>query len=76
MKGREIARSGYTILHSGQEVGKVTSGGYAPTLGVNIGLGYVPVEMAAIGTDIEIIIRNKPVAAQIVNKQFYKRSYS
>ncbi len=73
MKGREIARSGYPIFKSGQEVGRVTSGGYAPTLGVNIGLGYVPIEMATIGTDIEIIIRNKPVPAQIVNKKFYKR---
>lgn len=73
MEGREIARSGYPIFKSGQEVGRVSSGGYAPTLGVNIGLGYVPIEMAAIGTDIEIIIRNKPVTAHIVNKRFYKR---
>lgn len=73
MRGREIARSGYIISHSGQEVGKVTSGGYAPTLCVNIGLGYVPIKLATIGTDIAIIIRSKPVAAQIVNKRFYKR---
>ncbi|MBA7609070.1 Aminomethyltransferase [subsurface metagenome] len=73
MEGREIARSGYLIFKSGQEVGKVTSGGYAPTLGVNIGLGYVPIELATIGTKIEIIIRYKPVPARIVNKRFYKR---
>ncbi len=72
MKGREIARSGYLIFKSGKEVGKVTSGGYSPTLGVNIGLGYVPIELATIGTDIEIIIRNKPVPANIVNKRFYR----
>jgi len=73
MKGREIARSGYPIFKSGQEVGRVTSGGYAPTLGVNIGLGYVPIELATIGTDIDIIIRNKPVPASIVDKRFYRR---
>ncbi len=73
MKGREIARSGYPIFKSGQEVGRVTSGGYAPTLGINIGLGYVLTELATTGTDIEIMIRNKPVAAQVVNRQFYKR---
>ncbi len=73
MKGREIARSGYLIFKSGQEVGRVTSGGYAPTLGVNIGLGYVPIELATIGTDIDIIIRNKPVPAYIVDKRFYRR---
>jgi aminomethyltransferase len=73
MTGQGIARSGYKIVKCGQEVGKVTSGGYAPTLDVNIGFGYVPIELATIGTDIEIVIRNKPVAAQIVNRQFYKR---
>jgi len=73
MRGREIARSGYKIFKSGQEVGKVTSGGYAPTLCVSIGLGYVPIELATIGTDIEVIIRNQPVTAHIVNKRFYKR---
>ena len=73
MNGRKIARSGYPIFKSGQAVGKVTSGGYAPTLGFNIGLGYVPTELAAIGNDIEIMIRDKPVIAQIVNKKFYKR---
>jgi len=73
MEGREIARPGYPILKSGQEVGRVTSGGYAPTLGVNIGLGYVPVELSAIDTGIEILIRNRPVPARTVNKRFYKR---
>ena len=73
MKGRSIARSGYRIFKDGQEVGKVTSGGKAPTLGVNIGLGYVPVELANIGTEIDIMIRNKPVPATVVCKRFYKR---
>lgn len=73
MEGREIARPGYPILKSGQEVGRVTSGGYAPTLGFNIGLGYVPVELSAIDTRIEILIRNRPVPARIVSKRFYKR---
>ena len=73
MEGREIARPGYPIQESGHEIGRVTSGGHAPTLGVNIGLGYVPVELSAIGTGIEIMIRNKPVPAGVVNKRFYKR---
>ena len=73
MEGREIARPGYPIYKSGLEIGKVTSGGYAPTLGVNIGLGYVPIELSAIGTRIEIMIRNKPSPANIVSKRFYKK---
>jgi aminomethyltransferase len=73
MTGQGIARSGYGIVKRGREVGKVTSGGYAPTLDANIGFGYVPIELATIGTDIQIMIRNKPVPAQVVNRQFYKR---
>jgi aminomethyltransferase len=73
MKGREIARNGYAIFKSGEEIGTVTSGGYAPTLDKNIGLGYVPVAVSEIGTDIDIMIRNKPAPARIVNKRFYTR---
>jgi len=72
MTGQGIPRSGYKIVKFGQEVGKVTSGGYAPTLNANIGFGYVPIELATIGAEIEIMIRNKPLAAQVVNRQFYK----
>ncbi len=73
VKGREIARSGYSIFKSGQEVGNVTSGGCAPALGVSVGLGYVPVELSSIGTGIDILIRGKMVSAQIVNRRFYKK---
>jgi len=72
-QGQGIARSGYKIAKSGKEVGQVTSGGYAPTLNANIGFGYVPIELARIGTKIDIMIRNKPVPAEVVHKQFYKR---
>jgi aminomethyltransferase len=73
MIGRGIARSGYKIIKSGEEVGQVTSGGYAPTLNANIGFGYVPIELAAIGTEIDVMIRNKPVAAEVARRQFYRR---
>lgn len=73
MKGRGIARSGYPIISSGQEVGRVTSGGYSPTLNANIGLGYVPIDKARVGTELEIVIRDRPVLAEVVGKRFYKR---
>ena len=73
IRGREIARSGYSIYKSGRKVGKVTSGGYAPTLGVSVGMGYVPIELSTIGTGIDILIRGKMVSAQIVKRRFYKK---
>ena len=73
MAGRGIARSHYPIAKGGKAIGEVTSGGPAPTLAKNIGLGYVPVEHAAIGTEFDILIRGNPVAARVVPTPFYKR---
>jgi aminomethyltransferase len=75
MTGRGIARHGYPIVGpSGQRIGEVTSGSPSPTLGKHIGLGYVPAEMAQIGTELGIEIRNKVISAKIVKTPFYKRS--
>ena len=73
MVGRGIARSHYPIVKEGRTIGDVTSGGPAPWLNKNIGLGYVTVEHAAVGTEIEILIRGTAVAARIVQTPFYKR---
>jgi glycine cleavage system T protein (aminomethyltransferase) len=73
MVGRGIARSHYPIAKEGRTIGEVTSGGPAPWLNKNIGLGYVTVEHAAVGTEIEILIRGTAVAARIVQTPFYKR---
>jgi len=73
MKERGIARHGYPILSGGKAVGEVTSGTHAPTLGKALGLGYVPVALAAPGTMIDIEIRGQGVAAQVVPTPFYRR---
>ncbi len=73
MVGRGIARSHYKIVKDGQEIGEVTSGGPSPILGKNIGLGYVAIEHARIGTEFDIVIRGEPVRAKIVPTPFYKR---
>ena len=70
---RGIARHGFAIEKRGRVLGPVTSGGFAPTLQKNIGLGYVPAEESAIGNEIEIMIRDQRVKAKIVKLPFYKR---
>ncbi|HMF42189.1 MAG TPA: glycine cleavage system aminomethyltransferase GcvT [Polyangia bacterium] len=74
MTERGIARHGYAIHDAdGAAVGTVTSGGPAPTLTQNIGLGYVPTRLSVTGTKLSIDCRGKRVAAEVVTGPFYKR---
>ena len=74
MVGRGIARHGYSVhLPSGARVGEVTSGGPAPTLEKNIGLGYVRPELTDPGTQLMIDCRGRKVEAKVVLGPFYSR---
>lgn len=76
MVGRGIARSGYPIRSlDGAEVGAVTTGMPAPTLGTNLGLGYVPAALASLGSEFDVIVREKPVRARVVKTPFYQPKY-
>jgi len=70
---RGIARDGHDILIEGRRMGQVTSGSPAPYLKRNIGMGYVPVEFALDGREIEIDVRGRLVSARVVSMPFYKR---
>ena len=73
MIGRGIPRAGYKVVKDGEEIGFVTTGMFAPTLGKNIALAMLPVESAAPGTAIEVVIRDKPVAAEVKKGIFYSK---
>jgi aminomethyltransferase len=67
-------RHGYPVLHGGQRVGEVTSGGHSPSLGTGIGLAYLPAALARPGTGISIEIRGNPLPASVVKKPIYTRA--
>ena len=73
MVDKGIPRHGYPVYKDGEEVGVVTSGSFAPFLKKNIGLAYLPVELAKAGNEIEIGIRKKRAKAITVKTPFYKR---
>jgi aminomethyltransferase len=71
---RAVGRHGYPLLaEDGRPVGVCTSGGPSPTLGKNIGLGYLPVSMSAPGTHFLVDCRGKPARAVVVRAPFYRR---
>lgn len=72
MKERGFPRHGYTVRWSGQDAGTVTSGILSPSLDKGVGLAYVPVEAARPGTEIQIVIRDKAIPAEVVRPPFYK----
>ena len=66
-------RPHYPIWATGAPVGEVTSGTQSPSLGVGIGMGYVPPELAKAGTSIEIEIRGRRFAAVVEQKPIYRK---
>ncbi|MBT7850046.1 MAG: glycine cleavage system aminomethyltransferase GcvT [Formosa sp.] len=71
---RGIPRKDYSIEDAhGNEIGKVTSGTMAPSLGKGIGMGYVLSGHASVGTEIRIAIRKQKVPAKVVKLPFYKK---
>ena len=73
LQERGIARHGYDIAVDGDVVGTVTSGTMSPTLEEAIGLGYVPVEYAEPGTELDVVVRGREKRAVVEELPFYGR---
>jgi len=70
------AREGADIADdSGTVVGKVTSGGFSPTLGRPIAMGFVPPALAAPGTALNVIVRGRSQPARITALPFVIKNY-
>ncbi len=71
MIDRGIARKDYRICKDGHPVGTVTTGMFSPTLQKNLGLGFVPPELSAIGTEFDVEVRGKLLKARVIRTPFY-----
>ena len=69
-----VPRHGYPILKDGERVGEVTSGTMGPSVKKPIGIGYVPVALAAEGSTFQVEIRGRPAGARVVKTPFYKKA--
>ncbi len=68
---RRSPRHNYRILYKGDDIGYVTSGSFAPSLGIGIGIGYVNREVP-LGDPVELAEGKVVINAIRVNKPFYK----
>ncbi|HXG08976.1 MAG TPA: glycine cleavage system aminomethyltransferase GcvT [Gemmataceae bacterium] len=74
LEGKRLAREGAAVLRDGREIGRVTSGTFAPTLNKAIAMAYVDPAHTAPGTALEVDVRGKPVPARVVPLPFYRRA--
>ncbi|MFN8922088.1 MAG: glycine cleavage system aminomethyltransferase GcvT [Sphingobacteriia bacterium] len=74
LQERGIPRSHLPILKDGKTVGVVTSGSFSPSLNKGIGLGYVPKELSSLDTELDILVREKPLRAKVVKAPFLKET--
>jgi len=72
VEGRRSPRQGYDILHSGRNVGIVTSGAFSPSLGRGIGMGLVTPETAVVGSRLTVCHDRVSMEAVACALPFYR----
>lgn len=76
VKDKMPVREGAELVDAaGKVIGKVTSGGFGPTLSAPVAMGYVDIELAKIGTALHAIVRGKPVAVEVAKTPFVPQRY-
>lgn len=74
--GRAPVREGADIVdQEGNPVGRVTSGGYGPSVGGPVAMGYVKAELAEPGTPVGFLVRGKTLPGRVAALPFVTKSY-
>jgi aminomethyltransferase len=69
------AREGALVYSGDTQVGRITSGGFSPTLERPIAMGYVDTALAAEGTELEVEVRKKRLPATVASLPFVPHRY-
>ncbi|HCE07379.1 MAG TPA: glycine cleavage system aminomethyltransferase GcvT, partial [Oxalobacteraceae bacterium] len=76
VKDRMPVREGAELVDAaGRVIGKVTSGGFGPTVGGPVAMGYVETAFAKLGTSLHAIVRGKPVPVEVAKTPFTPQRY-
>jgi aminomethyltransferase len=60
---------------TGRIIGEITSGGFGPSVNGPVAMGYVETALAADGTEVDLIVRGKPMPARIAPMPFFPHRY-
>jgi aminomethyltransferase len=76
VKDRMPVREGAELVDAnGRVIGKVTSGGFGPTINGPVAMGYVETEYAKLGNALHALVRGKPVAVEVAKTPFTPQRY-
>jgi aminomethyltransferase len=75
VEGKIPVREGAVIFAGAEQVGKITSGGFAPSVGAPIAMGFVATAFAAPGTALEAEVRGKRVPLTVSPMPFIPHRY-
>jgi aminomethyltransferase len=74
--GRAPAREGTIIQNiAGREIGKITSGGFGPTVNGPVAMGYVEADHATVGTPLLLMVRDKALPAAVIKLPFVPNNF-
>jgi len=75
-EGRAPARRGVEVADKdGNVIGSISSGGFGPTYGGPVSMGYIATEFAEPGTEVDLLIRGKAMPATIIKLPFVQQNY-
>jgi aminomethyltransferase len=76
VEGRAPVREGAELVNAeGEQVGVVTSGGFGPSLEAPLAMGYVAKDYAAVGTELNAMVRGKPRPVTVEKMPFVPQRY-
>lgn len=75
IQGKSLCREGTEIFFNHEPVGIITSGGFGPSLAKPIAMGYIQHHLSALGTAVELRVRDKYVPAKICPLPYVSPKY-
>jgi len=74
-EGRAPMREGVELFDGDRAVGRITSGGFGPSVERPIAMGYVDIDRAGIGTKLEGSLRGRRLPVEVVQMPFRPATY-